>query len=240
MAGVFRRRTAEVEALGAERAALLHEALDAEERERARIGERLHDDALQSLLAARQDVREARARRRCGARVRRRGARRRRARAARDRSRAAPRRARRPRPRARAARRARSRRAAARTSTWRCTSTPAAVGPHDALLYAAARELVGQRREARVGDGVAAARSSARAAGIVLTVADDGVGMTASRPGAALADGHVGLASTRQRVEAAGGTLELRSEPGDGTTIRVTVPVDAPRRADGRVPAAAP
>ena len=60
MAGVFKRRTAEVEALGAERAALLHEALDAEERERARIGERLHDDALQSLLAARQDVSEAR------------------------------------------------------------------------------------------------------------------------------------------------------------------------------------
>ena len=61
MASVFKRRTAEVEALGAERAALLYEALDAEERERARIGERLHDDALQSLLAARQDVREARA-----------------------------------------------------------------------------------------------------------------------------------------------------------------------------------
>jgi signal transduction histidine kinase len=57
----FQRRTRQIEELGAGQAALLHEALDAEERERARIGERLHDDTLQSLLAAQQDVREARA-----------------------------------------------------------------------------------------------------------------------------------------------------------------------------------
>ncbi|MGH2899347.1 MAG: sensor histidine kinase, partial [Solirubrobacteraceae bacterium] len=55
------RRTREVEELAAGQAALLHDALDAEERERARIGEHLHDDTLQSLLAAQQDVREARA-----------------------------------------------------------------------------------------------------------------------------------------------------------------------------------
>ena len=61
LATAFQRRTRQIEELGSGRAALLHEALDAEERERARIGERLHDDTLQSLLAAQQDVREARA-----------------------------------------------------------------------------------------------------------------------------------------------------------------------------------
>jgi len=61
LANIFQRRTRQIEELGADQAALLHEALDAEERERARIGERPHDDTLQSLLAAQQDVREARA-----------------------------------------------------------------------------------------------------------------------------------------------------------------------------------
>jgi two-component system NarL family sensor kinase len=61
LAMAFRRRTDDFEELAAGRAALLHDALDAEQRERARIGERLHDDTLQSLLAAQQDVREARA-----------------------------------------------------------------------------------------------------------------------------------------------------------------------------------
>ena len=79
---------------------------------------------------------------------------------------------------------------------------------------------------------------SRRAARVELCVADDGVGMAPERAGAALADGHVGLASTRQRVEAAGGSFELRSSPGDGTTVRVTLPSVAPRGAVVRVPTA--
>ena len=236
MAGVFKRRTAEVEALGGERAALLHDALDAEERERARIGERLHDDALQSLLAAKQDVREARggdmrslayAEEALGDAVR----------ALRETVRGLH-------PASLADR---GLELALRVELDRVSRRgavavhldvdPAAVGPHDALLYAAARELVGN--VAKHASATTLRVSLVRTAGgVVLAVVDDGVGMAPGRPGAAVADGHVGLASTRQRIEAAGGTFELRSEAGTGTTILVTVPVAAAPPEDARVPAA--
>lgn len=226
MAGVFRRRTAEVEQLGAERAALLHDALDAEERERARIGERLHDDALQSLLAARQDVREARggdlrslefADDALGDAVR----------ALRETVRGLHPAALADRGLELALRVELDRIVRRRGLDVALQVDPAAVGPHDALLYAAARELVGNAVK-----HAAAARLTLSLertpAGVVLTVADDGLGMAAGRADAALADGHVGLASTRQRIEAAGGTFELQAPPGAGTTIRVTVPVVEP------------
>jgi two-component system NarL family sensor kinase len=236
MAGVFKRRTAEVEALGAARAALLHEALDAEDRERARIGERLHDDALQSLLAARQDVREARggdvrsleyAEEALGDAVR----------ALRETVRGLH-------PAALADRglelalRVELDRVARRGDLEVALEVDrGAVGPHDALLYAAARELVGNAAKHASATTVRLSLARVRG-GVELMVADDGVGIATGRPGAALADGHVGLAATRQRVEAAGGTFELRSAGGEGTTIRITVPVAGPRPADGRVPAA--
>jgi two-component system NarL family sensor kinase len=239
MAGVFKRRTAEVAALGAERAALLHDALDAEERERARIGERLHDEALQSLLAARQDVREARggdlrsldyADEALGDAVR----------ALRETVRGMH-------PAALADR---GLELALRVEVDRVSRRgglevelhvdPAAVGPHDALLFAAARELVGNAAK-HASATTLRVRLERTAGGVELTVADDGAGMAPGRPGVALADGHVGLASTRQRIEAAGGAFDLRSEPGEGTTIRVAVPavpaVPAGRES-GRVPAA--
>ncbi len=237
MAGVFKRRTREVEQLGAQRAALLHDALDAEERERARIGERLHDDALQSLLAARQDVREARAGdlrslefadEALGDAVR----------ALRETVRGLH-------PASLADRglelalRVELDRIVRRLDLdVRLRVDPAAVGPHDALLYAAARELVGN--VVKHASATSLRLSLDRAAGaVVLTVADDGSGMAPERAGAALADGHVGLASTRQRVEAAGGTVQVRSAPGEGTTIVVTVPVVEPGSDDHpRVPAA--
>ena len=62
-----------------------------------------------------------------------------------------------------------------------------------------------------------------RADGYRLEIRDDGVG------GADLAHG-TGLRGLRDRVEAIGGTLELRSAPGDGTHLAVTIP------SDGEVP----
>jgi signal transduction histidine kinase len=60
---------------------------------------------------------------------------------------------------------------------------------------------------------------------LCLTVCDDGVGFTAQPVGSLLADGHLGLALLEQRVRDLGGTLEIVTGPGSGTTIAVRVPI---------------
>jgi two-component system, NarL family, sensor kinase len=57
-----------------------------------------------------------------------------------------------------------------------------------------------------------------------LEVEDDGVGFTEYEAASRLADGHIGLASHRARVEAAGGTFTVRSLS-PGTRISVIVPL---------------
>jgi signal transduction histidine kinase len=59
--------------------------------------------------------------------------------------------------------------------------------------------------------------------GITMEVCDDGVGFdtTASFPG------HLGLHSMRERITALGGTFQIESTPGQGTTIRAHVPAGA-------------
>ncbi|MEA2148483.1 MAG: hypothetical protein QOD69_313, partial [Solirubrobacteraceae bacterium] len=224
LARAVRRRTLQVQELGADRAALLHEALDAEERERARIGERLHDDTLQSLLAAQQDVREARsgylqsleyADEALTDAVR----------ALRDTVMGLH-------PASLADRGlgvaldVELDRAARRTKLEVDLHVdPDAVGPHDAVLYAAARELITNAVKHANATRLTV-RLERTAEAIVLTVADDGLGMVvASRPEEALQAGHVGLASTRQRIGAAGGLFEVDSAPGEGTRVRVAIPV---------------
>lgn len=54
-----------------------------------------------------------------------------------------------------------------------------------------------------------------------VVVEDDGTGF---EPGATPRPGAHGLVSMRERVKAAGGTLVIRSSPGSGTTVEVTLP----------------
>ena len=54
---------------------------------------------------------------------------------------------------------------------------------------------------------------------VVLKVTDDGSGFDVSGVSAGL-----GLASMRQRAAAAGGTVQVDSAPGQGTTVRLEVP----------------
>jgi signal transduction histidine kinase len=57
-----------------------------------------------------------------------------------------------------------------------------------------------------------------RANGVLrLHISDDGVGGAAPGPGS-------GLRGMRDRVESLGGTLALRSGPGEGTVVSVEVP----------------
>jgi signal transduction histidine kinase/ligand-binding sensor domain-containing protein len=63
---------------------------------------------------------------------------------------------------------------------------------------------------------------------LVLTVRDNGVGF--SEEVAARKDGHFGLVGMRERASSIGGTLDIASEPGAGTTVNLRVPLDAGTR----------
>jgi signal transduction histidine kinase len=57
---------------------------------------------------------------------------------------------------------------------------------------------------------------------LALEISDDGVGFdpSLSRPG------HLGLTTMAERANRVGGTFEVRSAPGAGSTVRVTVPLE--------------
>src|SRR3990172_3459949 len=57
-----------------------------------------------------------------------------------------------------------------------------------------------------------------------LEVSDDGLGFEPRDPAALAKEGHFGLLAMRQRAELIGGSCEVRSEPGKGTTVLVKVP----------------
>jgi two-component system NarL family sensor kinase len=99
----------------------------------------------------------------------------------------------------------------------------AATGVRDELLLSVARELLGNAarhaRASRVEVSVRAEEDE-----LVLTVADDGAGMAPGRVEQALARGAIGLAISRERVEAVGGELSVTSAPAPGTRVRARVP----------------
>jgi two-component system NarL family sensor kinase len=95
--------------------------------------------------------------------------------------------------------------------------------PREQLVFSAARELVSNvlvhARASRLTVRLAETRGA-----LTLVVEDDGQGFSPERLADALADGHVGLASQRVRIEAAGGSMEVASAPGEGTRVDIRVP----------------
>ena len=81
--------------------------------------------------------------------------------------------------------------------------------------------------------GVDEATVTLRVAGEVVTaeIRDAGRGFELSDPGVLAGDGHVGLAGMRERAAMVGGGMTVRSSPGGGTTVRVTLPRMGPERA---------
>lgn len=70
--------------------------------------------------------------------------------------------------------------------------------------------------------------------GVELQVADDGVGFVASEQAAS----GLGLRSIDERVRLTGGSVQVTSQPGQGTTLSVRVPIAA-TQITGRLPAGA-
>ncbi|GGM17743.1 sensor histidine kinase [Deinococcus aerophilus] len=60
--------------------------------------------------------------------------------------------------------------------------------------------------------------------GVEVAISDDGQGFTADQAQARARQGHLGLTGLRERVALAGGALEVDSTPGQGTTLRFTLP----------------
>jgi two-component system, NarL family, sensor kinase len=95
--------------------------------------------------------------------------------------------------------------------------------PREPLLFSAARELISNvvrhasahRLTVRLVDG---------GDDVELAIEDDGRGFAPERLAEQLADGHVGLASQRVRIEAAGGSMHVFSAPGEGTRVAIRVP----------------
>jgi two-component system, NarL family, sensor kinase len=215
------QRDERIEALARERATLVAQVLDAEERERARVAQALHDDALQSLLAAHQDLIEAapgraqvtRAHEIMGVAI--------------DRVRDAVSALhpvileQRGLEAALEAVCTQAENRAGFESSLRVD--PDAVGTSDGLVFSVARELITNASQHSGAQRVEVSVEDAQQ-GIVLTVADDGEGIKPGRRDEALEEGHIGLPSIVQRLEATGGSLEISSSPGEGTRAVAHIP----------------
>jgi signal transduction histidine kinase len=60
----------------------------------------------------------------------------------------------------------------------------------------------------------------------ILSIQDDGKGFTAADTERRRAEGHLGTSTSVDRVEAVGGTLITDSEPGRGTLVVLSLPIE--------------
>ena len=95
--------------------------------------------------------------------------------------------------------------------------------PVDDLLFSAARELLSNVVR-HAGASRATVALSLDTSSAILAVTDDGTGIDEGARGRSLANGHIGLHSQALRIEAAGGALHVVRGP-SGTVATVVVPV---------------
>ena len=221
------RRTEQVNRLAEERSRLLADALEAEQRERRTLAEALHDNALQNLLSARHELEEA----------------------AETTNHPALDRA----DTALVETVGQLREAvfelhpyvleeagikAALRSVAQQASTRAGLDleldlryenrhPREPLLLSAARELLSNVVRHADANRVIVRLVEERS-DVELAVEDDGRGFPSERLAEGLADGHVGLASQRVRIEAAGGSMHVASAPDQGTRVAIRLPLGTP------------
>jgi signal transduction histidine kinase len=93
-----------------------------------------------------------------------------------------------------------------------------------AALYRVAQEAL-QNALRHSGASQVRVSLAARRTRVVLEVSDDGTGLPAQPP-----PGGLGLPSMRERAASVGGTLTIRSAPGDGTRVRLSIPACLPAR----------
>jgi signal transduction histidine kinase len=112
------------------------------------------------------------------------------------------------------------------TAVFTCTGDCQSLHPQVevTLLRAAQEALANVRKYARAGS--VQVTLSYLGDVVILDVQDDGVGFVPGEVGVKTAvSGGFGLVAMRQRVEQLGGELLIESEPGEGTTVAVSIPV---------------
>ncbi len=225
VSAVLHRRDAAIARLATQRERLAAHALAAEQRERRRLAENLHDASIQTLSLARQELADFKRTGREDAFER--------TRDALDETltqlrgeifelhpyvldhAGLP-----------AALRAIADRTAERLGAEVTVAVdPAAVGRHDELIVVIVRELLTNAVK-HSGARHVVVTVAADHERIELEVRDDGEGFDPGRRELALRDGHVGLASSEQRVRSAGGELTVTSAPGSGTVVQAVLPPD--------------
>jgi len=208
---------------------MAEQALNAEQTERTRLAESLHDEAIQNLLAVRQDLQEAIGNGDLGALEG--------AEAAVD---ATVRQLRSAvfelRPpaleelgliKALEALAAEQARRAGVLVSVRVELDSDLSPPRQQLIFSLARELVVNVARHSNATSATVGLSSTGSGGTLLEVSDDGSGVAPERLAAAARDGHFGLTSCTERVQAAYGTLTIDSRLGRGTTVRIELPAPA-------------
>jgi two-component system, NarL family, sensor kinase len=216
------QRSERISELSASRGRLVEQILTAEESERRRLAEALHDDAMQNLLCARQDLDSATNEPRV--------------------------------ERARIAVEAsidqlrdaifalhptvlehvglaaaidsvaavHGRRAEFAVAV---RVDPRAASRRDPLIFAVCRELLANAA-AHAAPTKVGVHVEERADFVEVEVSDDGRGFETLNLKAAVARGHIGLASICERIEALGGSVDIESQPGVGTRVKVVLPVE--------------
>jgi two-component system, NarL family, sensor kinase len=223
LSAVLEQRTRRVAELAERRRGLIAEALSAGERERRALAEGLHDQAIQNLLSARHDLEEvadaggSEALSRADAAVEATIAELREAvfelhpyvleQSGLE-----------------AALRATGQRAARRGGFRVLFDLSCPRGhPQEVLLFGAARELLANAAAHAQAANVSV-ELGVRNGSVQLAVRDDGRGFDVGVLPERIAEGHIGLQSQRERVESAGGELDIRSAPGRGTEVEIRLP----------------
>jgi PAS domain S-box-containing protein len=109
---------------------------------------------------------------------------------------------------------------------------PAAAGLRDELVLSLARELL-RNAAKHAGAANVTVRVALAGSEIILEVTDDGAGIAPGRVREALGQGHIGLASSLERVEAIGGRLRVgaRADGRPGTQAIAALPLPTPSEA---------
>ena len=223
LAFALRHRSAQIKELAQSRQRLVTQAMDSVERERTRLANALHDSPVQSLIAARLELRRAE---RTGDRdsfIR--------LHEALDLTIAELRKEifdLHPHVLDHVGLKAALEQVARRQATGSDVRVTVVIDPdehfpHHEILFALGRELL--CNAAKHAQAHAIQLSLTRQPGSMeLEVADDGCGIASGRVHQALLDGHIGLAAVGERVAALGGSVAMTTALGAGTTVSVTLP----------------